>query len=195
MNQTSHIMMLAEGTSLAVNQWDRKLHEANWTLGSSDDHRHCVGVRTAFRNASVKKLVDNCGSEQQKIWYTVFKVTLGETSTDHQVWKGGQSVYRLMVVHVNHAIARTACRSCRINFADLLMLCSHFLVDLTGGDFIAFSYRCFKTLQDASWAAMLRRFDEGSILKTKITTTVTLSTSFATTSTWLTMMRISRITA
>ena len=45
MNQTSHIMMLVEGTSLAVNQWDRKLKEANWTLGSSDDHHHWVGVR------------------------------------------------------------------------------------------------------------------------------------------------------
>ena len=100
MNQTSHIMMLVEGTSLAVNQWDLKLREANWTLSSSDDHHHWVGVRTAFNGTSVKKLVDNCGSEQQKIWYTIFEVTLGETSTDHQVWKGGQSVYRLMVVHV-----------------------------------------------------------------------------------------------
>ena len=40
MNQTSHIMMLVEGTSLAVNQWNKKLKEANWTLGSSDDHHH-----------------------------------------------------------------------------------------------------------------------------------------------------------
>ena len=40
MNQTSHIMMLAEGTSLSVNQWDRKLKEANWTPGSSDDRHH-----------------------------------------------------------------------------------------------------------------------------------------------------------
>ena len=99
-NQTSHIMMLVEGTSLAVNnQWDRKLKEANWTLGSSDDHQHWVGIRAAHRGTSVKKLVDNCGSEQQKIWYTVFEVTLGETSKGNQVWKGGQSVYRLMVVH------------------------------------------------------------------------------------------------
>ena len=37
-------------------------------------------------------------------------------------WKGGQGVCRLMVVHVNNAIAGTACRSCRINFADLLLL-------------------------------------------------------------------------
>ena len=48
MNQTSRIMMLAEGTSLAVSQWDRKLREANWTLCSSEDHHHhWLGVRTA----------------------------------------------------------------------------------------------------------------------------------------------------
>ena len=108
-NQTSHIMMLVEGTSLAVHQWDRKLKEANWTLGSSDDHHHWVGARTAYSGTSVKKLVDSCGSEQQKIWYAVFEVTLGETSKGNQVWKRGQSVYRLMVVHVDHAVARTAC--------------------------------------------------------------------------------------
>ena len=125
-NQTSHIMMLVEGTSLSVSQWDKKLKEANWTLGSSDDHHHWVGVRTASTGTSVTKLVDNCGSEQQKIWYAVFDVTLGETSKGGQVWKGGQNVYRLMVVHVNHAVARTACRSCRINFADLLILRAHF---------------------------------------------------------------------
>ena len=61
--------------------------------------------------------------------------------TNKQVWKGGQSVYRLMIVHVNHAVARTACRSGRINFADLLILCAHFQVDFMGGDFNAFSYR------------------------------------------------------
>ena len=73
-----------------------------------------------------------------------------------------------MVVHVNHAIARSACRSCRINFADLLLLCAHFQVDFMGGDFNAFSYRYFRTgsqqtaasLQDSSLAVMLRRFDE-----------------------------------
>ena len=40
MDQTSHIMMLVEGTSLSVNQWDKKLKEANWTLSSSDDRHH-----------------------------------------------------------------------------------------------------------------------------------------------------------
>ena len=50
MNQTSHIMMLVEGTSLAVNQWDEKLRQEGWTLGSSDDHHHWVGVRTASAN-------------------------------------------------------------------------------------------------------------------------------------------------
>ena len=60
--------MLIEGTSLAVNQWDCKLREADWTLSSSDDHHHWPDVRTAHANTSVKKLVDNCGSEQQKIY-------------------------------------------------------------------------------------------------------------------------------
>ena len=148
---------------------DKKLKEANWTLGSSDDHHHWVGVRTASTGTSVTKLVDNCGSEQQKIWYAVFDVNLGETSKGGQVWRGGQNVYRLMVVHVNHAVARTACRSCRINFADLLILRARFQVDLMGGDFNAFSYRYFRSgsqqiaasLQDSSLAVMLRRFDEG----------------------------------
>ena len=94
---------------------------------------------------------------------------LGNTSDGKPVWKGGQNVYRVMVVHIHHAVARTACRSCRINFADLLVLCAHFQVDLTGGDFNAFSYRYYKSgsqqiaasLQDSSLAVMLRRFDEG----------------------------------
>ena len=160
-NQTSHITMLVEGTSLAVSQWDRKLREANWTLGSSDDHHNWVGVSTAYSGTSVKKLVDNCGSEQQKIWHTIFEVTLGEISTGYQVWKSGQSVYRLMVVHVNHAVARTACRSCRINFADLLILCAHFQVDLTGGDFQCLQLQVLQDWQpaDCSFSA---RFIIGS---------------------------------
>ena len=169
MNQTSHIMMLAEGTSLAVNQWDEKLRAENWTLGSSDDHHHWVGVRTASAGTTVTPLIDNCGSLHQKIWYAIFDVKLGNTSDGKQVWKGGQNFYRVMVVHINHMVARTACRSCRINFADLLVLCAHFQVDLMGGDFNAFSYRCYRTgsqqiaasLQDSSLAVMLRRFDEG----------------------------------
>ena len=47
-NQTSHIMMLVEGTLLSVNQWDQKLKSANWTLSSSDDHHHWVGGRTGL---------------------------------------------------------------------------------------------------------------------------------------------------
>ena len=168
MNQTSHIMMLVEGTSLAVNQWDEKLRAEGWTLGSSDDHHHWVGVRTASVGTTVTPLVDNCGSTHQKIWYAIFDVRLGNTSDGRQVWKGGQNFYRVMVVHVNHLVARTACRSCRINFADLLMLCAHFQVDLMGGDFNAFSYRYYRSggqqiaasLQDSSLAVMLRRFDE-----------------------------------
>ena len=73
-----------------------------------------------------------------------------------------------MVVHVNHAIALSACRSCRINFADLLLLSAKFQVDFMGGDFNSFSYRYFRTgsqqiaasLQDYSLAVMLRRSDE-----------------------------------
>ena len=172
MNQTSHIMMLVEGTSLTVSQWDRKLRAANWALCSSDDGHHWVGVRKAENGTTIRKLVDNCGSEHQKIWYTAFEVNFGLTSTGRAVWKGGQSVYRLMVVHINHAIAGTACRSCRINFGDLLLLCAHFQVDFTGGDINAFSYRYFRTgsqqlaasLQDSSLAVMLRRFDRGNQL-------------------------------
>ena len=80
-----------------------------------------------------------------------------------------KAFYRLMVVHVNHAVARTARRACRINFADLLILRARFQVDLMGGDFNALNYTYFKTgsqqiaasLQDSSLAVMLRRFDEG----------------------------------
>ena len=158
MNQTSYIMMLVEGTSLAVNYWDKKLREANWSLCSSDDGDHWLGVRKANQETTIKKLVDNCGSEYQKIWCTVF-----------QVWKGGQNIYRLMVVYINHAVPRSACRSCRINFADLLILCAHFQVDFMGGDFNAVRYRCLRTgrqqiaasLQDSSLAVMLWQFDEG----------------------------------
>ena len=168
MNQTSHIMMLVEGTSLSVKQWDQKLREANWTLGSSDDRHHWVGVGTASSGTSVTNFVDNCGSEHQKIWYAIFDMKLGYTSNENQVWKGGQNIYRVMVVHIHHAVARTACRSCRINFADLLVLCARFQVDLMGGDFNAFSYTYYRSgnqqiaasLQDSSLAVMLRRFDE-----------------------------------
>ena len=178
MNQTSHIMMLVEGTSLSVNQWDEKLRAANWTLSSSDDHHHWVGVRTASSGTSITPLVDNCGSLHQKIWYALFDVKLGSTSDGKPVWKGGQNVYRVMVVHIHHAVARTACRSCRISFADLLVLCAHFQVDLMGGDFNAFSYRYYKSgsqqiaasLQDSSLAVMLRRFDEGINAKRDVNT-------------------------
>ena len=178
MNQTSHIMMLVEGTSLSVNQWDQKLKSANWTLSSSDDHHHWVGVRTASSGTSITPLVDNCGSVHLKIWYAVFDVKLGNTSNGEPVWKGGQNVYRVMVVHIHHAVARTACRSCRINFADLLVLCAHFQVDLMGDDFNAFSYRYYKSgsqqiaasLQDSSLAVMLWRFDEGINAKRDVNT-------------------------
>ena len=82
MNQTSRIMMLVEGTSLSVNQWDQKLREANWTLSSSDDHHHWVGVRTASSGTSVTKLVDNCGSQHQKIWYAILDVLQRESGVE-----------------------------------------------------------------------------------------------------------------
>ena len=160
-------MMLVEGTSLAVCQWAKKLRDANWALCSSDDGHHSLNVRKAEHDTQIKKLVDNCGSEHRKIWYTVFEVKFGLTSTFKSVWKGDQDFYRLTVVHVNHAIARSACRSCRINFADMLLLCTRFQVDIVGDDFNAFSYRCFRTgsqiaasLQDSSLAVTLRRFGE-----------------------------------
>ena len=104
MNQTSHIMMFVEGASLSVNQWDEKLRAANWTLSSSDDHHHWVGVRTASSGASITPLVDNCGSLRQKIWYAVFDVKLRNTSNGKPVWKGGQNVYRVMVIHIHRSV-------------------------------------------------------------------------------------------
>ena len=67
--------------------------------------------RKAENGTMIRKLLGNCGGKHQKIWYTVtvFEVNFGLISTGRAVWKGGQSVYRVMVVHVNHAIARTAC--------------------------------------------------------------------------------------
>ena len=96
-------------------------------LSSSDDGHRWLGVRKAVSDTQIRKLVDKCGSERQKI-----------------------------------------CHSCRINFADLLLLCARFQVDFMGGDLNAFSYQYFRTvsqqtaasLQDSSLAVMLRRFDE-----------------------------------
>ena len=98
--KTSHIMMLVEGTSLSVSQWDKKLREANWCLCSSDDGHHRAGI------ARICKSADNCGSEPQKIWYAIFEIDLSYTSTGKAVWKGGQVKRRVTVVHTNHAVAR-----------------------------------------------------------------------------------------
>ena len=81
MNQTSHIT-----TSLGVSQWDQKLRDANWTLCSSDDGHRWLGVRKDENETHLRKLVDICGSEHQKIWYTVFEVKRGLTSTCKSVW-------------------------------------------------------------------------------------------------------------
>ena len=85
-------MMLVEGTSLTVNQWGRKLRAAKWCLCSSEDGHHWVGVRKAHEGTTIRKLVDGWGSEHQKIWYTVFDVEFGYTSTGRPVWKGGQQI-------------------------------------------------------------------------------------------------------
>ena len=86
MNQTSHIMMFVTGTSLAANQRDQKLRDANWAFCSSDDGHHWFSVCKAENETQIRKLVDNCGSEHQKIWYTVFEVKFGLTSTCKSVY-------------------------------------------------------------------------------------------------------------
>ena len=80
MNQTTHIVILAEGSSLTINQWDDKLHAREWVLARSDDGHHWVGVRRARHDTSVKVLVDNCAAEKQNIWYSIFEVDFGFTS-------------------------------------------------------------------------------------------------------------------
>ena len=100
--------------------------------------------------------------------------------------RGGQVKFRVMVVHVNHAIARTACRAS----------CAYFQVDLMGGNFNAFSYRYFRTgsqqiagsLQDSSLAALTK----GSILSRGTPMRTTQSIISGVTSTWLISMSISR---
>ena len=100
----------------------------------------------------------------------IFEVDFGCASMGHAVWKSDQVKHRVMVVHVNHAIARMACRSVCTNFGDLLTLCAYFQVDfMGGGDCNGFSYRYYKTggqqiadsLQDLALAVLLRCFDEG----------------------------------
>ena len=130
-----------------------------------------VTTSSVFARRSMRCRSESCWTivaVSARNWYTVFEVKFGLTSTFKSVWKGGQNVYRLMVAHVNHAIARSACRSCRINFADLLLLSVRFQVDFMSGDLSAFSYRYFRTgsqqtaasLQGSSLAVMLRSFDE-----------------------------------
>ena len=53
MKQTSHIMMLVEGTSPSVNQWDKKRRETNW--------HHWVGIRKAESGTKIRKLVTTAG--------------------------------------------------------------------------------------------------------------------------------------
>ena len=160
---------------------------ANWTLGSSDDGHHWVGVRKAENGTTIRKLVDNCGSEHQKIWYTVFEVNFGLTSTGRAVWKGGQT--------------RAACRSCRINFGDFLLLCAHFQVDFMGRDFNTFSYRYFRTgnqcrlqllCKTPPWPSCSGDLMREAMLSTGTPIRITRSTSSGATSTWPTLMSTSR---
>ena len=187
-SQTSHVMTLVEGTSLSVSEWGKKFREANWRLCGSDDGHHWVrrlSRAQGFRN------VDNCGSERLKIWHAIFEIDFGYASTGKTVWQGSQVKYRVMLIHINHAIARTGCRACRINFADLLLLCAYFQEGLMGGEFNAFSYKYFRTgsqqtagsLQDSSLAVTLRRVDEGINAQPMRTTRST--NFFGVTSTWL----------
>ena len=105
MNQTSHIMMLVEGTSLAVNQWDKKLKEANWTLGSSDDHHHWVVREPPLMALQSRSSLTIAAVSIRRSGTPSSTSPWEMTSNGSQVWKGGQDVYRLMVVHVS-AVAR-----------------------------------------------------------------------------------------
>ena len=68
------------------------------------------------------------------------QIDFGLTYMGLAFWKDGQVKCHGMVVHINHAIARAACRSCRANFGDLLLLSAYFQFDLMGGNFNAFNY-------------------------------------------------------
>ena len=57
-----------------------------------------------------------------------------------RIYKGGQHVYRVVAVCINHAIARSACRAAGLNFGDLLVLAAYCQMDFVGGDFNALSY-------------------------------------------------------
>ena len=65
---------------------------------------HWVGARQAVKNTQVKVLVDNCGQDKQKIWYTNFEVDLGWSSNNGPVHKGGQHVYHVMAVHIDSTL-------------------------------------------------------------------------------------------
>ena len=80
---------------IKVNLGDLMLYLDDYVMNMHDPFVCWVGIRKAKNGTMIRKLVDNCGSERQKIWYTVFEVDFGLTSTGRAVWKGEQSVYRL----------------------------------------------------------------------------------------------------
>ena len=80
-------------------------------------------------NTQVKVLVDNCGHEKQKIWCIChLQSGLWLPSSGGPLHKGGQHVYGVMVVRINHVIAvigRSACRAASLKFDDLLVLAAY----------------------------------------------------------------------
>ena len=57
--------------------------------------------------------------------------------------EGGQTIYRVTVVHINHVVPRQRCCAARVNFPDLLLLVAYLEVDSVGGDLNAFSFRYY----------------------------------------------------
>ena len=54
--------MLVEGTSLTVNQWDKKLRDiGDWILCSSDDGHHWLGIRKGQSGTTIRSCRTNVG--------------------------------------------------------------------------------------------------------------------------------------
>ena len=204
MNQTSHIVMLLEGSPLTVNQWDTKLRERKWALSRSDDGHPWVGVRQGASGASVKLFVDNCGSEKQKIWYTIIEIDFNYTSGGHPIYKGGQHVYRVMVVHIGLVITRSARRAARVNFGDPLVLSAYVQADLIGetGETSMPSVTATTILVECKWQVLFRTvrsqscFDVSVMASTSLRSLAwtTRSSCLGVTSTWPISMKTSSST-
>ena len=150
--------IIKQGATVLVHQHlcIEDLHEALMRPVGASVAQMMGTIGLASTCTKTRRLVDSCGSEHQKIWYAIFEIDFGYASTGSAVWKGGQAKDRFMVVHINHAIARTACRARHINFADLLLVFTYFY-----GCFRARSQQSTDSLQDSSLAVTLRIFDEG----------------------------------